>query len=177
MIDRRDLIYAGVAGFALAGGTTAVRAAPQASPVPRLELALEIIADIADTIDMGAGPLGGRRIVPILGGTFEGKGTLGQGLNGTVLPGGADRQLIRTDGVRQLSALYELKADDGAVITVLNKVLVENFPDHTRYAISAPEISAPNGPHQWLNHHVFVGTLDSLRPGRTAVLVRFYRVF
>jgi len=176
MLDRRGVIAASMAGVALAGSGPSAHAATSGSPMPQLELALEIIADVADAIEMGAGPLGGRRLVPILGGTFAGKGELGRTLKGTVMPGGADRQLIRSDGVRQLSALYELRADDGAVITVLNKVLVENFPNHTRYAISAPEISAPSGPYEWLNHHVFIGTLDSLRPERAAVLVRFYRV-
>lgn len=145
--------------------------------LPQLELALEIVADVAEAQDLGPGPLGIRRIVPILGGSFEGRGPLGSGMRGKVLPGGADRQLIRTDGVRQLSALYELQTDDGAVITVLNRVLVENYPQGGRYAFSTPEITAPKGKYDWLNHAVFVGTLDSLRPARMAVSVRFFRVF
>ncbi|WDF73438.1 DUF3237 domain-containing protein [Novosphingobium sp. KACC 22771] len=173
MIARRDILGSGLIGAAaLAGGA---RAATEATG-PRLELALEIIADIAPVQDLGSGPLGTRRIVPILGGTFEAKGSLAAGLKGVVLPGGADRQLIRTDGVRQLSALYELRADNGDVITVLNKVLVEDKAGG-RYAFSTPEITAPKGPSDWLNHHVFLGTLDSLKPARSAVLIRFYRVY
>lgn len=173
MVGRRELMVSGLlGGLALAGRSEAAE-----SGVPRLELALEIIADIAPVQNLGAGPLGDRRIVPIIGGSFEGRGALGAGLRGKVMPGGADRQLVRTDGVRNLSALYELQAEDGAVITVLNKVLVEDLPGGGRYAFSTPEIAAPKGPHDWLNHHVFVGTLDSLRPARSAVRVRFYRLF
>lgn len=143
-----------------------------ADDMPRLELALEIVADIADMEDLGEGPLGHRRIVPIIGGSFEGRGICGK-----VRAGGADRQLVRGDGVRQLSALYELESDDGAVITVLNEVLVEDLPGGGRYAFSTPKVTAPRGPHDWLNHCVFIGTLASLRPQRQAVRLRFYRVF
>ena len=72
--------------------------------VPRTEFVYEAIVDIADMVNMGTGPLGERRIVPITGGEFA-----GPGLKGTVLPGGADRQLVRQDGARLLDALYELK--------------------------------------------------------------------
>ncbi|WP_068082973.1 DUF3237 domain-containing protein [Novosphingobium rosa] len=172
MTNRRDFLASG-ALLSLAMGEKALAAsAPSADGAPRLELALEIIADIAESQDMGEGPLGGRRIVPITGGEFS-----GPRLHGKVRPGGADRQLIRSDGVKQLSALYELETHDGAIITVLNKVLVENFADGSRYAFSTPEITAPKGPYDWLNHAVFVGTLTSLKPARQAVKLRFFRVF
>ena len=57
-------------------------------------------------------------MVPITGGTFE-----GPNIRGTVLAGGADRQLLRGDGVRTLDALYELQTDDGAIFTVRNQLL------------------------------------------------------
>lgn len=177
MTNRRDFLATG-ALLSLAIGEKALAApAPSSDGAPRLELALEIIADIAESQDMGEGPLGGRRIVPIIGGEFSGPGLHGHALHGKVRPGGADRQLIRSDGVKQLSALYELETHDGAIITVLNKVLVENFPDGSRYAFSTPEITAPKGPYDWLNHAVFVGTLTSLKPARQAVKLRFFRVF
>ncbi len=50
-----------------------------------------------------------RRVVPVLGGTFE-----GERLRGTILPGGADHQLIRPDGVVELDVRLALRTDDGA---------------------------------------------------------------
>ena len=87
---------------------------------PRAEFLYEAIADIGPTIPLGASPLGERRMVNILGGRFA-----GPGLNGVVLAGGADRQLVRADGVTELDALYEMRTDDGAVLTVNNRVLVD----------------------------------------------------
>lgn len=77
-----------------------------------------------------------------------------------------------------LNALYELKTDDGAVITVNNRVLTMDNPNWQpgkRYALSTVDITAPDGPYGWLNEAVYVGTLNSLQP-RPAVLIRVFRV-
>ncbi len=139
--------------------------------LPRTDFVYEAIVDIGAMLSLGESPLGERRIVPILGGTFEGPEIRGQ-----VLPGGADRQLIRKDGIRQLNALYELQADDGAIITVNNKVLIDAPPGAVRYAFSHVQFLAPEGPHAWLNRSVFVGTLDSLLPTRSAVSIGVYKL-
>jgi Protein of unknown function (DUF3237) len=175
--DRRDVLLAG-AGLALAAAVpasaqnTAAGAASVPLVPPRTEFVYEAVVDIAPTVPLGDSPLGERRIVPINGGTFE-----GPGIRGKVLPGGADRQLIRKDGVRRLDALYEMQAEDGAIITVRNQVLIApgagGAPD---YRFSTLEITAPEGPHAWLNRLVFVGTLHSLRPAREAVLVRVFKL-
>jgi hypothetical protein len=179
---RRDVLRDGAA-LALAGGAGGVTAAladdaavPPLAPEIRLvppatEFTYEAIVDIAPTVAIGAAPLGMRAMVPILGGQFA-----GPRLRGKVLPGGADRQLLRADGVKLLDALYELQADDGAVITVRNRVLIDAPPGGPRYAFSMLEITAPEGPHAWLNRGVFVGTLHGLMPQRQAVLIRVFRV-
>ncbi|MFC7476852.1 DUF3237 domain-containing protein [Dankookia sp. GCM10030260] len=135
---------------------------------PGAEFVWEALVEIAPTRLLGEGPLGERRIVPITGGHFA-----GPRIRGRVLPGGADRQLLRRDGVKRLEALYEIEAEDGAVITVLNRVVIaprEGAPD---YRASTLEITAPAGPYAWLNRLAFVGTLHPLAP-RPAVLVRVF---
>ncbi len=144
---------------------------PTAPPAPEARLAWEAQVDIGERQSLGQGPRGERFIVPILGGRFE-----GPRLRGTVLPGGADRQLLRADGVKELDALYELQTDDGAVITVRNRVLIDESASPGRYARSVLQLSAPAGPHDWLNRRVFVGTLHSLRPARAAVCIRVYEL-
>jgi hypothetical protein len=138
---------------------------------PQLVPVYEAIVDIAPSQPLGKGPLGERFIVPISGGEFE-----GPGLSGTVLPGGADRQLLRADGVKQLDALYELQTSDGVVLTVRNQVLVHNLDPNKRYAFSHISVDAPQGSYAWLNQSVLVGSLTSLKPARNAVSIKVYRV-
>ena len=137
---------------------------------PRTEFVYEAVCELAPTMNLGEGPLGTRRIVPITGGQFA-----GPRLRGKVMPGGADRQLVRKDGARMLHAVYELQTEDGAVITVDNRVLIVDQANGGRYAFSSIDLTAPEGPHGWLNDGVYVGTLDSLQP-RPAVLIRVFRV-
>ncbi|BCM86424.1 DUF3237 domain-containing protein [Methylobacterium indicum] len=133
--DRRALLVSGaaLAGAALSGlglsglAAAAETPAPPAGPLsdlplvpPRTEFVYEAVVEIAPLVSLGDSPLGERRIVPITGGRFQ-----GPRIRGTVLPGGADRQLVRKDGVRRLDALYEMQAEDGAILTVRNQVLID----------------------------------------------------
>ena len=81
---------------------------------------------------------------------------------------------MRHDGIKELDALYEMRTHDGAMITVHNQVLIDESVQPERYARSCIRVTAPDGPHAWLNRRLFVGTLQSLRPDRQAVLVRAY---
>ena len=177
-------MLAGSAAFAMAGEVWAGpgregaipgleevgRRFPEATFQPRL--ALEVLAEVGESYAVGQGPTGERRVVPIIGGQFR-----GENLTGMVLPGGADRQLVRPDGVRELDATYELKDDDGTIIMVRNRVTIDAEQPPAgwdRYARSVVHLTVPQGPHDWLNRRVILGTLHSLRPERPIVLLRFY---
>ena len=62
---------------------------------------------------LGHTPYGERRVIDIHGGTVD-----GPKLRGKVLPGGADWQIVRADGVVHLQARYTIEADSGALILV-----------------------------------------------------------
>jgi hypothetical protein len=109
--------------------------------------------------------------VPILGGTFD-----GPGMRGVVVAGGADRQLVRRDGVLELDALYELRTDDDVVLTVRNQVLVDHAEPGSEYTRSHITIAAPEGRYGWLSRRVLVGTLVPLMPERAAVEITVYLV-
>ena len=83
---------------------------------PRFEFLMSLAVDVGDVVSMGAGPLGERRVVGIVGGTFD-----GPGLRGEVLPGGADWQIVRGDGVLDLDARYALQEQAGGVIRVVSQ--------------------------------------------------------
>ncbi|MBN8494897.1 MAG: DUF3237 domain-containing protein [Burkholderiales bacterium] len=149
-------------------------AATRPVEVPGARLLWHAAVTIDERADLGHGPLGERFIVPITGGCFWG-GPEHPQLHGSVLPGGADRQLLRADGVKELDALYELQVHDGSVLTVHNRVLIDESTS-PRYARSALHVTAPAGPWAWLNRRVLVGTLAPLRPDAAAVLIRVFEL-
>ncbi len=126
----------------------------------RIEVTLEPARELGDT------PLGRRRIIGISGGKFA-----GPRLSGRVLPGGADWQVIRADGVAYLDARYTLETADGALIYVNNKGyrhgpkdVIERLArgeevDASLYYMRATpwfETSAPK--YAWLNRTICVAT-------------------
>ena len=72
-----------------------------------------IHSPLGDIQKLGNTPYGERRIINILGGTVE-----GPKLKGKVLPGGADWQIVRADGVVHLTARYTIETDSRRLILV-----------------------------------------------------------
>jgi hypothetical protein len=72
-----------------------------------------ISAELEPILNLGATPYGERRIIGILGGTVRGRR-----LNGRVLPGGADWQIIRADGAADIRARYTIETEAGGRILV-----------------------------------------------------------
>lgn len=142
-------------------------------PHPTTRLVWEGVVDIDARHDLGQGPVGARGIVPILGGAFRG-GPDYPGLHGTVERGGADRQLLRPDGVKELEAIYELRVHDGTIISVRNHVLIDESRTPHRYALSVIRLTAPMGPWAVLNRRVHLGTLHPAMPRRAAVIIRAF---
>jgi hypothetical protein len=119
-------------------------------------------------------------MVPILGGRFEGE------LNGEILPGGADWQVVSENGVCHLEARYAMETTDGAVIAVHNRGIRHGSPevlarlfsgeivDPTQYYFrSSPSFETSDERYEWLNRIVAIcsgaRTTDS-------VLLDFYEV-
>lgn len=78
--------------------------------IPTLEPAFEVEVHLAQPDDMGATRAGRRRIVPIVGGTVRG------GLDGDILPGGADWQVIRDDGAIEIDCRYSARTTTGDLV-------------------------------------------------------------
>jgi hypothetical protein len=132
----------------------------------KLELLLRAEITLAPPQELGQAPLGRRRIIPITGGRFR-----GERLSGRVLPGGADWQIVRADGVSQLEARYTLETDDGALISVRNlglrhgpaEVLArlaagEAVDPSLYYMRTTPSFETGAERYLWLNRVVCVAT-------------------
>jgi hypothetical protein len=85
---------------------------------PALSFVADIRVDVGEPVTIGHTGAGLRRVIPILGGSVQ-----GPRLAGRVVPGGADFQNLRTDGVMELEAKYVLEATNGALIYVVNRGL------------------------------------------------------
>jgi hypothetical protein len=170
-----------VAGFALltvaAWHTALAQDAGQRWPVPGVtapatELALELYVEISPAVSIGATSHGTRQFIPITGGRFSGA----NGLKGEVMAGGADWQLRRPDGVTEVTAIYSIRTNDGAVIEVDNRgIIVPPAEGAAAYVRTTPRFHAPQGPHEWLNKTTFIGTI-SPSPQGGAVGIRVFRV-
>lgn len=150
---------------------------------PSLNFAFEARVLVGDPVEMGMGTDGLRhRMIPITGGTVS-----GPGLNGIVLPGGADWQRIRvSDGVTELEARYVIQTEDGDNISVCNRGLRAGPPevmqrlaagdpvDPTLYYFRAtPQFQTGSPRHAWLTRTLFLATGER-RP--TEVLIRVWSV-
>lgn len=150
---------------------------------PQLEFSFEIRVDVtAGRIqELGNTPKGIRKIVPILGGSFE-----GPGIRGTIIPGGYDWQLIRSDHVAEIEARYVLKTDDNALITIVNTGLRHGPQDVMQrmamdeavepseyYFRTAPVFETGEPRYNWLAKNIFIAT-GIRRPSQ--VLIQVWKV-
>lgn len=123
--------------------------------MPRAELVFEINAECAVPIELGTIDGSKARMIPITGGSV-----FGPELSGTVLPG-ADWSIMRDNGIATVEARYALRADDGTIIQIFNSATTQvgNKRQDGVAMITTPRFIAPDGPHSWLNHGVYAGTL------------------
>ena len=152
----------------IALGGLAVAAPATAQQAPTLEFAFEEIVTLGEVPPPWDSARGGRVLIPITGGTFE-----GPNIRGTIMPGGWDWQLRRADGCTEVKADYFLKTDDGVVINIVNTgAICPGAPVRTH-----PVFEAPRGKYDWLSQNAFVGTLELAPPENgPAVRIRIYRV-
>lgn len=138
--------------------------------MPELELVMTLRVEIAPAREVGELDGGFRRVIPITGGSFT-----GPAIQGEVLPGGADWNLTRPDGVAEVWARYTLRADDGVLVGVTNAGLIVPLPDGRLYARTSPQFEVAGERYAWLRRSIFVGTLV---PGASGGVVQleFFRV-
>lgn len=144
-------------------------------PLFRAEITLAAAQELGET------PQGRRRIIGITGGRFS-----GGRLSGRVLPGGADWQLVRPDGVADLDARYTLETSDGALIYVRNRgyrhgpadilkrlASGESVDPGLYYMRTTPRFETGDPRYAWLNRVVCVA---SGARRRTAVELEVFEV-
>ncbi|MEA2939543.1 MAG: hypothetical protein QOD09_72 [Bradyrhizobium sp.] len=107
-----------------------------------------------------------RRVIPVLGGEVR-----GPDLHGTILPCGADFQVIRPNGFTELEAKYAFETNDGAVIYIenigmrfgpkeaLDRIARGEAVDPALiYFRSAPKFETGSEKYRWLMENLFIGS-------------------
>jgi uncharacterized protein DUF3237 len=150
---------------------------------PRLRFAFEARVDIDEPLRIGHAGGATLGFTPITGGTVT-----GPRLNGQVVPGGGDWAVQRDGVCLDLDARYLIRADDGALIDVVNRGFWVATPeveaaldagepvDPARYYFrTQPVFRTDAETHVWLTHTVFVGlAYDEVTAGR--IRIEFFEV-
>lgn len=145
---------------------------------PGMEYCFELSVQVDAAMDLGETQYGHRRIVPIAGGSFK-----GPKLEGIVVPGGADWQVIHPDGMVEIDTRYTLKTRDGVLVYLRNAGLRYATPVVTR-RMAAGELVSPTQYYfrttpvfetaapelQWMVHSLFLGVAER-RPKDVSVQV------
>jgi hypothetical protein len=103
----------------------------QSRPFITIELEVGEVIEIGDT---GAGM---RRNITLTGGHFEGQ------INGRVLPGGGDWQVVAPDGSIDIGAHYPIETDEGHRIEVQSRG-IRTGPPEILARLAAGEIVDPS---------------------------------
>jgi hypothetical protein len=148
---------------------------------PSLRLLYTSGIAVGEPLVVGSVPHGLRRTIPILGGSFT-----GPRLSGKIVPGGADWQVVRPDGITEVEARYTLETDDGALIHVLNagirtgpSEVMERLANGERcnpseyYFRTRPMFETGAPQYQWLHAIVAVATGERLP---NEVIITVYEV-
>ena len=134
-------------------------------PELRLTLVYRLEAVLGEPLDFGEVSQGHRRIVPQVGGTFE-----GPDVKGKLLPGAsADWQIVLPDGTVLGDIRYALQTDDGALLyvqsrgvrhgsaEVLARLARGEDVDASEYTFrTSTQIETASPRLDWLNKGVFI---------------------
>ncbi len=141
-------------------------ARPAEPTAPRLEFLGTVSVDVDAPVEVGRTHRGQRRVIPIAGGTVS-----GPELNGRILPGGADFQLIESATSSDLDARYVIETDDGDRLYVMNVAYRtgsaediaalaagERVPAERIYFRCAPRFEVAGERWAWLANTVVIGS-------------------
>ena len=143
-------------------------------PTPALDLVADLVVHVAQPVEAGQvsglNSRGRRRIIPITGGTLK-----GPQLNGRVMAGGADFQIVVSDTAADLDARYMIELDGpqfaGEHLFVQNHALRRGSAEDIARLMRGEPVDPANiyfrsvltfevshAGLQWLTQSIFIGT-------------------
>ena len=135
-------------------------------PALQTRYVFNIAAFVGSPTSAGDIGTGVRRIIPVTGGEVKGRD-----VNGRVLAGGADFQIIRPNQLIELEAKYAIETDDGAVVYVENRGIRfgpielmerlnrgEAVDPNLIYFRTVPKFETGTAKYRWLMERLFIGS-------------------
>lgn len=120
------------------------------------EQIIKLYVQCSPAIEVGQTLDGYLRVIPIIGGTFEGK------INGKVVPGGADWNVQKTEFVSHASAKYVIQTEDGEYISIQNDGFLDIREPNSMKTTPRFQVNQ-DSQYAWLNYGCYVGTLTGGR--------------
>lgn len=118
------------------------------------ELIMKLHVQCEETMEVKNDGSGYLRVIPIVGGTFEGK------LSGEVVSGGADWNTTRDNGIAHVFAKYLIKTSDNEYIAIENEGKIRF--EEAGIIKTTPRFQADGkGRYAWLNSGVYVASLET----------------
>lgn len=118
---------------------------------PVLKHVFDIHAECGPALVPGDVPHGKRVMIPITGGRVDGD------ISATILPGGADYQLIdESDGRVEYRAVYTFMTADSVLVNVTNEGVSRQGDDGFYFTTTPKFETARSSAYDWLNNRVFV---------------------
>ena len=107
---------------------------------------------------------GSLAVIPIIGGTFDGK------ISGKVISGGADWNTRKARG-NHAFAKYVIQAENGEYIAVENEGMIADGQE-TVISTSPHFTASEDGEYAWLNYGVYAGSLSGgAEPGTVEIVI------
>jgi uncharacterized protein DUF3237 len=145
------------------------------------DFVFRLSVDVFPPVTVGETGLGIRRQIAIKGGELA-----GPGMRGKILPGGADFQIIRPNGVIDLVARYVVEMDDGALIYVENTGIRTGPGDALEklqrgeavdpkliYFRTVPRFETGSDKYRWMMQTLFVASAER---HQSQVIIDVYKV-
>ena len=147
------------------------------------EYLCDIHANLRESIQAGATPLGQRVIADVMGGRIEGR------VSGELLPSGADWLIVGNDGCGRIDVRAAARLDDGSVLYMtyngrlfvppdvapraMNRATAEQVDPTAYYFRVAPTYETASKQYSWLNRLQAVGVG---RLTKTGVSYKIYEI-
>ena len=117
---------------------------------PALHYEFSVTVELGDPADHGMTRAGHRRVVPITGGAVTGS------IEGSVVPGGADWQIVHDDGSIEIDGRYSLHTMSGSLVYLQVHGVRNQIDSDTVYFRTTAHVETSDPAYAYLQRSLIV---------------------